>query len=303
MKLPQITARPGFELVFALSIAAIFIIPSMVMAQSQKNTEIMITNGDTVINGKNIKTLSPQERTQALNDMAKLKPLSGQRRMIIKRDMKAMPGQPPMIANDGMAHQYGDYIGGDHVERPMHLKKMNADTSTRTMVFSFRSDDGKTPPPPPVMMNDRRPRVEYFRRDGTGGNGMPRGRGMMFNNRNSQRFSYSNTDANGASTNVNYSVTEPMAEDAKGDEKSLLSISNIKLVPDFTSGKTMLSFDLPAKALTTVELLNSEEKVIWSEKANVATFTKSFALPLNGMYSLKVKQGSKSVTKNIMKEE
>ncbi|QQL49618.1 hypothetical protein [Mucilaginibacter ginkgonis] len=293
MKLPQITAKPGFELVFALSIAAIFVIPSVVMAQSQKNTEIVITNGDTVINGKNIKTLSPAERASAMTDMNKLKGDGQRRRVIIERRMDGVPGQPPMIAGDGMAHQYGDYVGGAAVQRPMHLRPLK--DSVKTMTFSFRTDGDNMMPPPPA--GDRPMRLRFDRNDGP-----VRNRDWRMSRRNSQRFSYSNTDANGVSTNINYSVTEPMTDEAS-DDKKVLAISDIKLVPDFSTGKTTLSFNLPAKAATTIEFINSDDKIVWSDRVNTQSFSRSFPLPLNGMYKLVVKQGSKSVTKNIMKEE
>src|ERR1700710_3154660 len=64
--------KPGFELIFALSLLVIMALPPLVFAQGTKNLEIKITNGDTVINGKNIKDLSADDRKQALKDIDNL---------------------------------------------------------------------------------------------------------------------------------------------------------------------------------------------------------------------------------------
>src|SRR5580698_10644260 len=70
MKTPIL--KPGFEFIFALSLIAILGLPPMLMAQDQKDVEIKIMNGDTTVNGKNIKDLSPAERKYALRDIRHL---------------------------------------------------------------------------------------------------------------------------------------------------------------------------------------------------------------------------------------
>ena len=64
--------KPGFEAVFALSLIAILGLPPLVFAQKNKDIEIKITNGDTVVNGKKLKDLSTVEREQALKDIDNL---------------------------------------------------------------------------------------------------------------------------------------------------------------------------------------------------------------------------------------
>src|ERR1700688_3812055 len=61
--------KPGFEFIFALSLIAILGLPPLLMAQNQKDVEITIQNGDTIINGKNIKELSAKDRQAALKDI------------------------------------------------------------------------------------------------------------------------------------------------------------------------------------------------------------------------------------------
>jgi hypothetical protein len=64
--------KPNFEFIFSVSLIAILGLPPLVLAQNQKNIEIKIVNGDTTINGKDIKKLSAQERKEALAEILTL---------------------------------------------------------------------------------------------------------------------------------------------------------------------------------------------------------------------------------------
>ena len=64
--------KPGFETVFALSLMVILGLPPVLLAQNQQDIEIKIQNNDTLVNGKNIKELSAQERLSALKDIRNL---------------------------------------------------------------------------------------------------------------------------------------------------------------------------------------------------------------------------------------
>jgi hypothetical protein len=82
-----------------------------------------------------------------------------------------------------------------------------------------------------------------------------------------------------------------------------LEISDLNLVPEFSTGKTMLIFSLPGKAAAEVKLVDSEGKILWTEKSTGGRFTKSFVLGLNGIYYLQVQQGNGVAVKRIFKEE
>src|ERR1700744_2582429 len=65
--------KPGFEFIFTLSILAVLGLPPLVSAQTQtKDLQININNGDTTINGKNIKDLTAAERKDALKDIKQI---------------------------------------------------------------------------------------------------------------------------------------------------------------------------------------------------------------------------------------
>jgi hypothetical protein len=87
--------KPGFEFIFSLCIMAVLGLPPLVFGQATKDLQITINNGDTTINGKNIKDLSASDRKEALKDINQI--------TIINSD-DHQPGHPPMITNDDMRH-------------------------------------------------------------------------------------------------------------------------------------------------------------------------------------------------------
>jgi hypothetical protein len=86
-------------------------------------------------------------------------------------------------------------------------------------------------------------------------------------------------------------------------EGPMLNITDLNIVPQFSTGKTLLLFTLPSKGNAVVKLINSDGKELWTEKTTGSNFTKSFVIGLNGIYYLQVKQGSGIAVKRIMKEE
>ncbi|MCJ8210522.1 T9SS type A sorting domain-containing protein [Mucilaginibacter sp. RS28] len=326
----KFTGAAGFELLFALGVAAIFILPSIVMAQGTRNLDIRISNGDTVINGKNIKELDPQQRRQAQEDINRI---SAPRGMRVRPGLRPFENREPRDLNnlndEVRIEKRGDewVMAEDHGPAPLngelHVRRIGPgnnqiiirrkgdvlvdsavamDSGVKTdsvRVYSFQEtiqpprphgDDFFSVPEHREMFSDR----------------LRGGRMGGFARRNSQNFTFENTDGSGITTRISYRVNEVAGQRLKrvaGVEKAELNITDLKLVPDFTSGKTTLMFALPAKGAATVAMTDSEGKPLWEEKAAGASFNKTFALPLNGIYYLKVKQGGKLAIKEIIKED
>ncbi|NCD69646.1 hypothetical protein [Mucilaginibacter agri] len=299
MNIRNLSTKPGFEFIFSVGIAAIFILPAAVMAQSNRNIEVNINNGDTIVNGRNIKSLSPVERDQAMKDINTIKGVRrGDRRMEIHIDRKGDDNDGLGYA-DNIVKTPDGYIVEDNSKKQLHLKRIMKDTTKYTMKFKF--DDGQA-------MDFRGP-------DGPGGGmgmayvpGPPprmRMRGMEMKRRGSQSFSYSNVDASGVETNVSYRVAdkENRMDDGDGPEVSPLPLTDLKLIADFTTGKTQLTFSLPTKAPATAELTDGNGAVVFKDKVAGGSFNKSIAMPLNGHYNLVVKQGGKTASKVIFKQD
>lgn len=290
--------KPGFELIFALSLIAIIGLPPLVFAQGTKDMEIRIANGDTIINGKNIKELSTADRKQAIKDIENLGNAftpknSGQRHMDIRKRDHADTSSENIIIKNGdkdpaIADGFFKRDTTGHMFK-FRMKRLNGKDSTFT--FNYK------------MNNDLR---ERFDDSGPGEFFHPRGAGREFmHRRNVQIFDYSNTGSDGITTHASFRVNEPSPGKIKeitGTEKAALEITDLNIVPEFSSGKTILMFSLPAHTVAEVKLTDNDGKLIWSAKAMNGNFNKSFALGLNGVYFLQVKQAGKLALKRIIKE-
>jgi len=296
--------KPGFELIFALSLIAAICLPPLVFAQGTRNVEINITNGDTIINGKNIKDLSPADRQLALKDIDNLGHISGPEgkkrpHLFLKRRLTDTGNENIVIekrrmwnGDDGnaMGREFG--MGKDSAGHTFKLRMKGFGDKDSVFTFNYRMkgdpDDHMEDHERNFNFRMRNPRMEFFR------------------HRNLQSFDYSNTGTDGINTHVSFRVTDPSLEKLKtitGSEKAELEIKDLNLVPEFSSGKTMLMFNLPLKSVADVKLMDNEGKLIWNDKAMNGRFNKSFALGLNGVYYLQVKQAGKIVLKRIVKED
>ena len=309
--------HPRIEIVFSLSLIAILGLPPLVLAQTQKNIEIKILNGDTTINGKDIKKLSPEERKDALSEMDKMGNINfksagkgGNRDIVIRRNqrMKGDKNQDVVIERriDGDMDMPFASAMGDSIRKKFTFRLRKVPGADSTFAFKFDNNIGN------FRLEDERsfdfndgppmPMERQFRFDGPG-----RGARMMgFNRKNTQTFNYSNTDNDGISTNVSFRVNDASKETAKriaGTEKTALDINDLNLSPEFSTGKTAISFNLEAKTSADVKLTDSEGKALWSDKATGGSYSKKINLPRNGIYFLTVKQGANVAVKRIVKED
>ncbi|MCD8742464.1 T9SS type A sorting domain-containing protein [Mucilaginibacter roseus] len=301
----KLLSNPGFESIFALSLVAIIGLPPLVLAQDKnkdpekivsKRIEVRIKDGDTTINGKNIKDLKGKDRDEALSylpdtDGAHFGFVDGdnKRHVIIKRKGKG-DDKDVIIErhelNNGDIRFFSDngVLVNDSLAKNIDVKiKRLGDPA---IAFNYRGNWMNGSPEHTLLSSERLP-VNYRRR-------------------NTQSFNYSNVDNEGISTNISYRVIDaPNAASAKTGkpDANILDLESIYLTPNFSTGNTILSFTLDSKATAEVTFKNSDNKVLWTDKAPNGKFTKAFALPLNGAYYLTVKQGSKSITKRIVKED
>jgi hypothetical protein len=284
--------KPGFEFIFSLSLMAIIGLPLLVFSQDVKNMEIKITNGDTVINGKNIKELSPAARQDALKDIDNLGHIGAPANNVVIRKRRGTDTGTRSIIFEKRRFADGDgsFSRDSGKTFKFRLKRQGDKDSTFTFNYRMNGNPGERFEEGEKEFNFRmrRPGMEGFRR------------------RNVQSFEYSNTGTDGISTHVSFRVSDPSPEKIKtfiGSEKAELDVKDLNLVPEFSSGKTMLMFSLPTKSVADVKFTDNEGKLIWSAKAVNGSFNKSFGLGLNGVYFLQVKQGGKVALKRIVKEE
>jgi hypothetical protein len=288
--------KHGFELIFALSIIGIMTLPLLVFAQGNKNMDITIMNGDTTINGKNIKELSAKGREQALKDIDNLSgpETNGRQRIVIKKRSLTDTGGRNMIYkrrsfnDDDLTENHRFFNDSARHVFKFRMKRPNGGDSTFT--FNYKTNDN-----PDDSFDDHMPNFSYRMREREN-----------FRHRNVQRFDYTNTGNDGISTYTSFRVSDVSPEKIKnltGSEKAELELRDFSLVPEFSSGRTLLMFNLASKTPVEVKFTDSEGKLIWSEKAVKGEFSKSFPLGLNGVYFIQVKQGNKVALKRVVKED
>jgi hypothetical protein len=288
--------KPGFELIFSLSLVIILGLPPVLLAQTTKALDIKIENGDTTINGKNIKQLSAADRETALTDISHINSSMG------------------VNTRHKYSFKHRDSVGDGHTNHmEFHRRENGSGAPMLTESFSTRDSMGNMADGRAGKFHGQDMRMDYKRRMD---DDMANGRGFSdrnsdrpfrgFDRRNTQNFDYVNVDNNGVSTHINFHVAEASNADLKRMphiEGARFEIKDLNLVPEFSTGKTLLMFNLASKAPAEVKLSDSEGKLVWSDKTVGGNFSKSFALGLNGVYYLQIKQGGSFALRKIMKEE
>ena len=285
---------PGFELLFSAGVVLCLVLPAVVMAQNHKELKVTINNGDTTINGKNIKDMNAGERKDALKD------ING--------------------AGSRMGRKYVEVNNSNGIDEihfhTFALKSDSLNGSQRSQTYTIKSADNVAP----MVMTMRRrddnadgePMTMNFRRQEENGNGEPREMSMSHNiredfrgpRRNTESFSYANVNKDGISTNVSYEVSDVRRDVIKkitGADQADLMLNDLILTPVFSTGKTNISFSLVDKGSAVIEFKDSDGKILWSEKIG-NSLSKSFELPQNGIYYLQIKQNGKVGLRRIVKE-
>jgi hypothetical protein len=282
--------KPGFEFVFSVSIMVMIALPPLVFGQAQQmDLQITINQGDTIVNGKNIKDLSPKEKKDALKDINELAMGLHDQRMwhsdgnrVVLRDRRFNVGDSMAFINRHRTYK-PDSLNGRFRFRGDHVKI----TDTTFSVSDNTPDSyGRMPKP-----------------------GNFRFRTFSFNERaglrNTQNFDFTTTGSDGITTRINFRVSDVMPAELKkvaGIEKNSLDINDLSIAPQFSAGKVILICNLPVKSMAELTFTNNDGKVLWTEKNATGEVLKSFPLGLNGVYFLEVKQAGKVAVKRIVKE-
>lgn len=125
--------------------------------------------------------------------------------------------------------------------------------------------------------------------------------------KNSQSFNYSNVDKDGILTNVSFhvlNVEEAQIKKISGGApiNQMDNVKDLTLFPNFTTGKTTLSFQLPAKGSARVEVLNSNLQVLYADKTSTQDVSKQLLMPINGIYYVTIVQNKNWFIRKIVKE-
>lgn len=283
--------------------------------QKQENITITINNGDTIINGKNFKTISEAEKAQLRKKMNIISDKNGMRIAIGSphinkriRMIKKMDGDSVVLdSNEVRVYSFDD-------QKPMMWKfrndslhrlrfYANPDSLSQILISPMGEDNYMDIDP---KMVHPRWSPDFDR--------MPifRGKNQMLirtTQPNSSNFNYTLTDKDGYTTEERINVSNPKKEELKSlfkdENKDIhsLEIKNLIFYPNFDSGKTTLGFTVPEKSQINVKLVDSNGDAIFSENRNLTSlsYSRSFDWHKNGIYYLEVSSGKKTFIKKVIK--
>lgn len=260
--------KPGYEFIFSLCIAAILGLPPLVSAQTTtKDMDITIINGDTTVNGKNIRDLSAKDRSEALKDIGNISAV-----------------KPDHYKSFRRAHIEIDTAVNGPMANNMMRRHRKSDSA-----FAFRYR---------MRFDDRRHEYNPMDRGNNMGFSHKNTQNFVFTNTDNAGI----TTRVAFHVSDHFGRLDPDATKNENIQMDMLDIRDLTLVPEFSAGKILLMFNLPSKAPAEVKLKDSKGTIIWSEKATNGKFSTTFALGLNGEYYLQVKQSGKVAVKKIVKQ-
>jgi len=305
----------------ALATTVVFILNSG-PAKSQDKKEIrrtiVINDGDTIINGKKLSEANPAERKALRKELKESEKIRKDIKVI--RNRKGGKEEKEIIIHngdkeprvlrwrsddDGEGHARvfkfeGDSLmvafDGDSLMKGFRFNMDGLDSNMRNRVMGMNRSLRSLP----RMMERSHPRL--FMDDNEMFDRIPSRR------ENSQAFNYVSTDKDGISNRMSIRISEANEETLKklnsGNEKSSLTVNDLTISPNFSSGKLNITFSLSDKGSAEVKILDSGMKEVFTDKpaAVNGTYFKQLSLPKNGVYYIRISQGGKTFVRKVVKE-
>lgn len=269
--------------------------------KKQINTTIKIMNGDTIINGKNLKDVTPEEGVTLKKNM-KLDPSKVDSRISLAS---------PHINKRIRVIKDGDTFKVDS-SRSSNLD-FGSNVSYLTMIDDniknnfIKSKNGKTIP---SKIDWEKANRDYH---------LPKAYSYSFKNstepnyieksytKNSRNFSFTNIDNDGYSTSINLTILNATEQNIKDFfdidliNSDNLDVRNLTFYPNFENGKININFDTDAKKISLRILDNNGNEVFKDFTAVNLTYNKLLDLFKNGIYYLEIKSGNQSFIKKLIK--
>ncbi len=301
--------------------------PNQSLAQENKvvRKSIIIKNGDTIINGQNLKDASRSERKKLVKELEGIRlgqfnhepphpPESPTESQVIIRKKK--DGEPEQIivkrlnAPKVMILKDGETLLSDrHAEIDSMIFRLDSN-QLKNMQFQVEKLDGKLK----IMGDDSSFDLFVPTPDLPNGPHLPMMKRIHVrtneeNEKNSQNFSYSSTDKDGISNRLHIRLMESANESVAkitGSEKANnnLMVDDLNIFPSFSTGKINVTFSLKSKGALEVKIMDNNLQPVFSDKQPNfnESYYKSFTLPKNGIYYLVLNQGANWWIKKMIKE-
>lgn len=279
--------------------------------KKEVKTSIIINGGDTTINGKKFKNLSEEEKTELRKEFTQVE----KRRISMdaphfKKSMavtikKSADNDSMILEIDSTRMRNFSYKTDVNAPKVFELKGDSLLGKLEDMNIDREILLGRS------LGNEIDWEMVHPRRMATGRPSLnPNNRFeiMLPNKPNSNSYNYSTTDKDGYTTKITYIVSEPSKTDLTStfkDEKiniNGLNISDVMLIPNFTSGKTTLTFSVKAKGALNIKIIDSAGTTVFSESKTLVgeNYNNSFIAAKNGNYFIQITQGSQTYIRKII---
>lgn len=273
---------------------------SMAQDRQDRIRTLTITNGDTVVNGKQLSKLSKMEQQKFRKELREMESSIGSRTTADRevRVFSRKSGKDRIFAPEikgekriyrevrpGSAHVYRFREGDDVLELYADsISPMRVDSLNRFHGQIYVPRDFSVPIPNSVR------------------SGFPRTRVAGAGEKNSHTFYFNFTDNEGIATRISIDVRDAEASKVKeysGKEKAELEVRDLGFAPRFSSGDLVIMFSLKGGA--GVKLFDSSKNLVFSDKA-AGEFSRKVSLPKNGVYYLVIDQNGRVAVKQIVKQ-
>lgn len=126
--------------------------------------------------------------------------------------------------------------------------------------------------------------------------------------KNSQSFSFRNTDKNGINTHIRIDISDPSDEELKniagGVSNNMVMVEDLGFSPNFSSQTILLTFKLSTKGSASISVLDGDLNNIYSDNMSKfpGRYSKEISLSKNGIYFLVIRQNNRSFVKRLIKQ-
>ncbi len=296
---------------------------------------IIISDGDTIINGKKLSEALPEERIKLKKELKYMnegihEPGNHNRKVIIKQKQGTNGSkdaeEKEFQWDDGGVREFrfefdNKMPGGKHLFRfdtDSLMLSMNPDSLINSLKLKFNGLDSNLRKriitmhrnfdveSPQILRHPQSPRPP-----------MPPQPHIFFDpaplegmatRKNSSAFTYNHVDKDGIPSRMNIRISDAEKERLKaitGSENisADLDVKDLTVFPNFSNGKVGLSFNLDGRSAIKIKILNSDLKSVFADDITSfqGNYMKQISLPQNGVYYIAINQNSKWFVKKLIK--
>lgn len=285
-----------------------------VRAQNEKKIvrSIIITNGDTIINGQKLSEAKKEDRARLRKEMKEMgHDLNGfsEKSVIIKQGN----GKEPLVLNwDDEAESEIDLKNGKNADVQIFKfdgKDMDLDSLLNGFDFKINGLDSNLRDRIITMHRSIRPGDPNMGRrmiPNRPGLGAPMPPEEV--RKNSSSFNYNHVDQDGIISRMNIRISDiekEKVDQITGSKGAItdLKVEDLTLFPNFSNGKMGLSFNISTNLPIKVKILNNEFKEVYSNDASNlnGSYSKQISLPKNGVYYIAIKQNNSWFLRKLIK--